>query len=475
MTNIPRIVICGLRGGSGKTVVSLGILSALREAGMKVIGFKKGPDYIDPGWLTLASGNPCRNLDMYLVERDKMVANFIMSSIDYDLVLIEGNRGLFDGLDEVGRFSTAELAKTLKAPCVLLVDVTMTTRTVAAMIKGCQVFEEGLDIKGIILNKVANLRQEALIRSAIRDTCHIPVIGAIPRLSNNPFPERHMGLVPNVENDKAVEAIEWAREMAKSYVDLGLIMDIGKAAPGLSPMHFYHESNTKTAPGPGVRIGVLRDKAFWFYYPENLELIKRLGAEIVEIDSIKSQRLPDVHGVYIGGGFPETQAHLIANNRSFRDHLLSLISKNLPVYAECGGLIFLGREVSFEGGSYPMLGIFPISFRFQKRPAGHGYTEFRALCPNPFYPLGKIFKGHEFHYSVPIVEQGAEIRYALEVKRGSGFSEGKDGLIQGPVFGTYMHVHGLGEDSWAKGLIDLAMAFKVSQRGPHEILGKKNC
>lgn len=456
MVDIPRLIIGGLRGGSGKTVFTIGLLHELKKKGLKVLGFKKGPDFIDPGWLTLASGNPCRNLDAYIMDPQRLLTHFITKAMGYDIVIVEGNRGLFDGMDAKGSFSTSELAKTLSAPVCLLVDVTMATRTIAALVKGCQVFDPGLEIKAVVLNKVATPRQEHLIKSAIEEECNIPVVGSIPRQRENPFPERHMGLLPYQENEEALKAVEWAGRLAREHVDLERVKDIASSAPAMPLEGISLTEKRNTTP---LKIGVLLDKAFWFYYPENLELLKALGAELSFIDSLSSSYIPEIYGLYIGGGFPETQAKALADNRVFREGLRRLINNGLPVYAECGGLIYLGKEVVFGGKTYPMLDVFPLRFEFESRPVGHGYTEFVAIRPNPYFQINRPIRGHEFHYSKPKIIHGQRLEFAFKVLRGNGFDGIQDGVIKGPVLGTYMHVHALGETQWAEGLVKLSQTF----------------
>lgn len=458
MLSIPRLVIGGLRGGSGKTIFTIGLLHELKQRGSKVLGFKKGPDFIDPGWLTLASGNPCRNLDAYIMDPQRLLSHFLSKAMGYDFVVIEGNRGLFDGMDAKGSFSTAELAKSLSAPVCLLVDVTMATRTIAALVKGCQVFDPALQIRAVVINKVATSRQEQLVRSTVEEVCNIPVIGAIPRQRENPFPERHMGLLPHQENEEAIRAVEWAGRLVREHVDLEKLRDIATSTSGFS---FEGTSLIEHPLSKPVKIGVLMDKAFWFYYPENLELLRSLGAELTYMDSLNQKTIPEIYGLYIGGGFPETQAQALAENRVFRERLKSLIENGLPVYAECGGLIYLGKEVVFRGKTYPMLNVFPVRFEFENRPVGHGYTEFVPVKPNPYFEINRPIRGHEFHYSIPKLITGEGVDFAFKILRGNGFDGRQDGIMKGNVLGTYMHVHALGETQWAEGLIRLSKAFCV--------------
>ncbi|MBW1798517.1 MAG: cobyrinate a,c-diamide synthase, partial [Deltaproteobacteria bacterium] len=305
----PRIIIAALKGGAGKTMVSLGLISAWRKKGYRIAPFKKGPDFIDAGWLTFAADRSCYNLDPFLMNSEQILESFVLHSNKADLSLIEGNRGLYDGLDLDGRCSTAELAKLLKTPVLIILDVTMTTRTMAAVLKGCQVFDPDLDIAGVILNRVAGSRQETLIRAAVEKYCGIPVVGSVPKLKEDLFPERHMGLIPFQERDHAEKAILWARETVKKNLDLDEIWKMAHKVDKLETLPKDRESASRIIKRDDApRIGFIRDRSFWFYYPENLKQLEQLGAVLVEIDAISDNELPPLDALYIGGGFPETQA-----------------------------------------------------------------------------------------------------------------------------------------------------------------------
>ncbi len=455
----PRILIAALRGGAGKTVVTLGLCGILRDKGLNIASFKKGPDFIDPGWLSLVCGSDCRNLDQFLMNERQILRSFLTNSSHADLALIEGNRGIFDGLDLAGTFSTANLAKLLQAPVILIVDVTMATRTIAATIKGCQGFDPGLNIAGVILNRVAGKRQENLIRSCIDTFCELPVVGAIPKFGATPFPERHMGLVPHQEQEEVRESVSWAKKLIQDHVDLARVLEIAEKHGDMDvDLDFDEEAPHITFQGSPPRIGVLRDNAFWFYYPENLEALKKLGAEIVEIDSTRSHKFPSLDALYIGGGFPETQARQLAENISFRESLLNEIDRGLPVYAECGGLMYLGENLIVGDNSYPMVGALPMDFVLESKPQGHGYTILEAVDENPYYPKGEIIKGHEFHYSRPVFSGSEdEISTVFKVLRGRGLDGRRDGLIKKNLFATYTHIHASGTPMWAKGFLRMAL------------------
>jgi cobyrinic acid a,c-diamide synthase len=378
-----------------------------------------------------------------------------------DISLIEGNRGLFDGLDQEGRYSTAALGKLLKIPIIIIVDVTMVTRTVAALVLGCQKFDPGLQIAGIILNRVAGPRQDSIVRNSIEHYCNIPVVGSIPKLKNNLFPERHMGLIPHRESGQAEKAIRWAKGIAEENLDMESIEKIARNSDLLeSEDHVWEDRPSVKPNGEPLRIGFIRDNAFWFYYPENLAQLKKLGAVLTEVDSMADEKLPPLDALYIGGGFPETQAEALANNRSFRDSLKESIEAGLPVYAECGGLMYLGESLILKDKAYPMAGALPLKFVLEKKPQGHGYTILEVKRPNPFYPVGEILKGHEFHYSKPLIREPKEIDTAFQVKRGRGLDGHRDGLYKKNLLATYTHVHAAGNSSWSKSFYNKALQVK---------------
>ena len=460
----PRIIIAALKGGSGKTILSLGLAAVWREMGYRVAPFKKGPDFIDAGWLAFAAGRPCYNLDPFLLTEDKILESFLSHSDDADISIVEGNRGLFDGLDLEGRCSTAEVAKLLNAPVLLIIDVSMATRTMAAVVKGCQAFDPALNIAGVILNRVGSSRQETLIRDAVKRYCGITVVGAVPKLKNGLFPERHMGLVPYQEREHAEKAVSWTRSIVKKNLQLDAIWEIANNVEMIETFSKGQELSPKAAPCDGSpKIGFIRDKAFWFYYPENLEQLEKMGAELVEINAISDKELPQIDALYIGGGFPETQAQALADNQSFRNSLRDAIEKDLPVYAECGGFMYLGESLVIDADTYPMVGTIPVKFVLRKRPQGHGYTLLKADRSNPYYPVGEILKGHEFHYSEPVLTKKKDANFVFKVSRGHGVNGLRDGICMKNLLATYSHVHAAGNPLWARGVFRAAVKHKKNK------------
>jgi len=456
----PRVIVAALKGGSGKTILSVGLVAAWQERGLRIAPFKKGPDFIDPGWLAFAASRPCYNLDPFMMTEEEMIASFSYRSEGMDLSLIEGNRGLFDGLDVNGCCSTAELARLLKTPVLIILDVSMATRTMAAVVKGCQVFDPGLHIAGIILNRVAGHRQETLITSAIEKYCQLPVVGAVPRLKGNPFPERHMGLIPFQERYQADKAVSWAKEIVEQYLQIDQIWKIAQDSQQIGVDVGRISEPIVTPNDRSPRVGFIRDRAFWFYYPENLEALRGLGAVMVELDAMSDPELPRLDALYIGGGFPETQAQALADNETFRKSLREEIEKGLPVYAECGGFMYLGERLLVGDRSYPMVGALPVEFILQKKPQGHGYTVLEVVGDNPYYEAGATVRGHEFHYSRPVLTRESDLKFAFKVARGGGIDGLRDGICLKNVLATYTHVHAAGNQQWAKGLIRAALRRK---------------
>ncbi|WP_022667232.1 cobyrinate a,c-diamide synthase [Desulfospira joergensenii] len=463
--NVPGVIVAGLRGGSGKTIISLGITAAWKESNLRVSPFKKGPDYIDAGWLSRAAGRPCYNLDTFLCTPETVISSYFINSQDSDLALIEGNRGLYDGIDTEGSTSTSELAKLLNLPVLLVLDCTKSTRTMAALLMGCMNFDPGIRICGVVLNRVAGKRHEGKVRANIERFCNIPVLGAVPKLSQGDFPERHMGLVTSEEHSYTDQAIESAIKIARENIDLDRLYELvtasdGQTRPGLCPP--ARDTGKKGGPD-SVTIGIIRDSAFQFYYPDNLRALEDLGARIVFISPLKQETIPPVHAIYMGGGFPETHAPQLAKNHSFRENLKRLSLEGLPIYAECGGLIFLGESIRLDDVEYPMSGIFPIKFGLSKKPQGHGYTKVEVVHSNPFYKKGETLRGHEFRYSKIRSIEYKDTQMAFRMERGKGILDKKDGFHRNNTFGTYTHIHALGTPSWAPSLVAKAMDYKLHQ------------
>lgn len=450
------IVVAGLGGGSGKSVVAVGLVAHYARQGENVLPFKKGPDYIDAGWLSLASGRSCFNLDPYLMEHDALVSSFQSRASEGDIIIVEGNRGLYDGVDAHGGYSTAELAKLLKLPVILVVDCTKTTRTVAALVLGCKNLDPDVEICGVVLNRIGSTRHEKIVREAVETYTGIPVLGAYRRSKKDIFPMRHLGVTPFQEYDGAGDAITALARGAEENLDIAAIES------RMAVLDFEAEESVGDfAPGGDrLKIGVLRDAAFQFYYPENLRALVAEGADVVEINSLTAAKLPeDLAALYIGGGFPETSARILAANESFRRSVKEAAEAGLPIYAECGGLIYLGDKIRLDGEDFPLVGIFPVHFTLEQKPQAHGYTILKARKNNPFYLENTQIKGHEFRYSRVAQWPGNPLELGLEMERGVGFVEGGDGLVYKNVLALYTHIHALGTPQWAPSLVAKAREF----------------
>jgi cobyrinic acid a,c-diamide synthase len=463
---IPRVVIAGLKGGSGKTTLSLGLLASFRKKGKRIVSFKKGPDYIDPGWMAKAADSPCFNLDAFLFPEEKVVQSFVYRSKGADGALIEGNRGLFDGMDEKGTFSTARLAKSIHAPVVLIVDCTKSTTTIAAIIRGVLAFDDELHVGGVVLNQLAGERHERIIRKAIETYTDVMVIGALRRRKEEFMEERHLGLVPQQESTGVDDTLDRLADFVAGSVNVKDVLAIMESAPPVTVQSDIEPSIRFSSSGDAVRIGVLKDAAFQFYYPDNLEKLENAGAEIIEVNALKDGQLPDIDALYIGGGFPETQAGALSGNVSLLRSIKAGADNGLPVYAECGGLMYLAEQIEYKGETYKMAGVLPIVCVVGIRPAAHGYTIVEVVEKNPFFEKGKELKGHEFHYSrIVEMKRGSGMTLAFRMKRGEGFGEGYDGIMYKNVLATYTHLHALGSPEWIDGMMKAGRHSKKVRSG----------
>ena len=545
-----RICISALSGGGGKTLLSLGLARAFSRQGLAVQPFKKGPDYIDAAWLSLAAGRQASNLDPYFLPPARLRALFrhVMERSGARLALLEGNRGLFDGMDVRGSCATAELARTLDCPVLLSLDCTKMTRTAAALVAGVRNFEPGLRLAGVVLNQVASARHEGILREAITTYTDVPVLGAIPRLRENPLPERHMGLASLCGDElspQAQEILEKLADVVRDHVDMDRVLALADDLPDLpEEPDFWDEAawtgegftasscegqpaachaGTASAAGageareavmaagtlsgralqttvpekpqadsaagmvagaclpraccpadspePAPRIGYVRDRALWFYYEENLEALRRAGAELVRLSLLDDAPWPELDGLYLGGGFPEDWARELAASPHLA-RLATLAGEGLPIYAECGGFMVLASALERDGQRWPMSGIFPVETRFCPKPQGLGYVRADVVLPNPYFPQGSVLRGHEFHYSLchePAAVSG-RLEHALRLRKGTGMGRdaeghGRDGLVSGRVWAAYCHIFAPAVPGWAPRFVDLARCYRRERTG----------
>ena len=472
---IPRIIITGLSGGAGKTMVSLGLSRAFCRRGISLRSFKKGPDYIDAAWLALAARAPQGNLDPFFTPGEALLGHFSRLADGYDLTLIEGNRGIFDGLDLAGSCSSAEVSRILRAPLILVLDCTKMTRTAAALVKGCIDFEPNVNIGGVVLNRTGNSRHQNMVRSAVEDLCGLPVLGVLPRKADGLLAERHMGLAGMDECAEADAHLDKVADFISDHLDLEAVLRLARSAPDLpDPTPRQDASCTAPAPRPAAptgtrpRIGYVYDAAFWFYYQENLDALRAAGAELLPVSLLDATPWPELDGLYIGGGLPELHAEALSANKKKRSLVAALSRAGLPIYAECGGFMYLSDCLVIEGKSYPMAGVFPCAVEFCSRPQGLGYVSAEVVRGSPFHPAGLAFRGHEFHFSRCTAGPSKEQTHQFRLRRGSGMAaapdgSGLDGLLQDRTFASYTHIYAPALPHWATSFITLCLKRNSGQ------------
>ncbi|MEA1959422.1 MAG: cobyrinate a,c-diamide synthase [Chloroflexota bacterium] len=432
---IKAVVIAGAASGVGKTTIAIGIIGALVRRGLNVQPFKTGPDYIDPSYHTLVAGRPSRNLDTWLVPRDGIVELFRRACDEADITIVEGVMGLYDGhsaSDEAG--STAELAKMLGLPVVLVIDASGAARSVAAMTLGYVNFDPGLNLAGVIFNGIGSEGHFDMCRQAVSDATNISVLGYLPKMTDLTLPERHLGLVPTPEQPLSKDFLDRLFAQAEATLDIdGLLQIAGSAAPPTITASLFPERRYS----PSVRIGIARDRAFNFYYQDNLDLLEAWGATLAPFSPTSDGVLPGgIDGVYIGGGFPEMYAAELARNTPMLDSIREAGENGMPVYAECGGLMYLGRSLrGFDGDVHGMAGLLPIDSIMDGANLTLGYRTVRALADSPLLERGDEVRGHEFHWSS--LDGGPEGEAAYMILD----QERREGFIAGNVLASYVHVH----------------------------------
>ncbi|MCY4365377.1 MAG: cobyrinate a,c-diamide synthase [Chloroflexi bacterium] len=435
MTN--AIVIAGVRSGVGKTTIATGIMGALTRRGYRVQPFKAGPDYIDPSYHQLACGVPSRNLDTWLIPHPTVTELFRRAGGDDKICVVEGVMGVFDGhssLTEEG--STAQLAKLLNAPVILVADAAKVARSVAAEVLGYQMFDPDLRIAGVILNGVGGPRHMEFCQPQIEATTGLPVLGYLPRREDFVQPERHLGLIPTVEGTVVQQWYDALIAQVEESIDLDRILDL---ASGASPQEDAPQVYPAEPQGKRARIAVAQDKAFSFYYQDSLDLLEAWGAELVPFSPLTDKSVPaGVGGIYIGGGFPEMFARELSENHSMLDSMRAALKREVPVYAECGGLMYLAQSLSdLEGNDYPMVGALPVVSSMSNSRLTLGYREVEAREDTPLLKKGQRVRGHEFHWSV-LAEQP---RADQSVYRVVNQDNRPEGFQVGSIWASYIHIH----------------------------------
>ncbi len=436
--NIPRIVIAGTHSGVGKTTVATGIMAAFHRRGLRVQGFKVGPDFIDPTFHQAATNRPGHNLDGWMLSRETNLEIFERATCDADIAVIEGVMGLFDGKSSPSLSgATAEMAIWLDAAVVLVLDAAAMAGSAAAVVHGFDTLIPDFRLSAVICNKVASVKHYRYLRGAIAARCSPPPIGYLPRDTSFSIPERHLGL-HLAQETLTGERLDRFAEWIESNLDLDRLLVLGS------------RPNSAPASPPGLtrtpkraRIGIAREAAFCFYYHDNLELLRSLGAELIDFSPMADRtRPPDLDGIYLGGGYPELHAEALSANRSMRSAIVQFGRGGAPVYAECGGFMYLMHAiVDSEGQSWPMAGIFPTSARMQECLAKLGYIEVQSCEAGAWLASGISARGHEFRYS----QLGPMPETVCRVYRAPA-----DGYCVGTVIGSFVHLHFLSNPKFAE-------------------------
>jgi len=455
-----RIFVSAAHKSSGKTTVSIGLCAALSQLGKHVQPFKKGPDYIDPMWLGAAAEHPCHNLDFYTMQHKEIIDTYHRSQKGIDINLIEGNKGLYDGLDLDGSNSNAALAKLLQAPVILVIDARGMTRGIAPLILGYQAFDKEINIAGVILNQLGGSRHESKLRQVVEHYTDVPVIGAVHHHKDMIIDERHLGLMPSNEAQQAKQQIELLGKQIHDQVDLDAVLSTAQSAPQLttstSPLQQHLADTTD------VTIGIARDAAFGFYYPDDIAAFKDNGVKLVDIDLVHDTSLPAIDGLFIGGGFPETQMALLEKNSQMRTAIKNAIDNGLPCYAECGGLMYLARSITWGDKTSQMAGVINGDIIQHEKPQGRGYIRIKptADCLWETSPSKDAeICAHEFHYS-SLNNLPDDTIYAYEVLRGAGINGKHDGIVYKNLMACYAHLRNTLQSPWVEGFVKFVQQCK---------------
>jgi cobyrinic acid a,c-diamide synthase len=449
------LVIAGTQSGVGKTTVTLGLLSALRRRGLAVQPFKVGPDFIDPGHHSRAAGRVCRNLDGWMLSKDYNLANFRRHAGQAQVAVVEGVMGLFDGYDGLSEAgSTAQMAKWLGLPVLLVVDARALARSAAALVHGFASFDPELTLAGVVFNRIGGATHLHYLEQALSLLGEVKCLGGLPREAKLAIPERHLGLTTAEDHPLQEEYLGRLADLLEEHLDLeGLLAALPRLEmpPVVSP----------EAAAPTVRLGVARDQAFCFYYPENLELLARFGAELLPFSPLTDRQLPEnLHGVYLGGGYPELFAAPLAANDGLKQELAEQAAAGLPIYAECGGLMYLSQEIQdLEGRRHSMAGLLPLKVRMLKRLKTLGYREITLTAAGLLGPAGTQVRGHEFHYSEIAAETGDLPRlYHLTARQGAAALA--EGYCRNHILASYVHLHFGSNPEVARHLVENCRAYK---------------
>jgi len=429
---IPRIVLAGVTSGVGKTSITTAIIHGLKKKGYSVQPFKVGPDFIDPSYLTSISDKTAYNLDIWMMGKNGVLKSFIQNS-QADLSIIEGVMGYYDGFEGKSSFaSTYDVANIIKSQVILVLDASKVARSIAATAMGFKNFEKNSRICGIILNKIGSQKHEKLCRDALKKT-GLPILGVIPRSDVLQLESRHLGLIPVKEELSLDKKIKSIAKSLSSFIEIEKIIKLSKDVPNLPQINVPKNKKRQT------RIAVALDESFNFYYQDNIDSLKRLGAEIVYFSPISDKKVPSCDGIYIGGGFPEVKGDLLQKNDQMKKMIKKYAEDGLPIYAECGGLMYLTRSISYKSGKYKMVGLFDAVTVMEKK-LKLNYTSAKITSNSPFSLRSKIIRGHEFHYSeLDLLSKDSKFAYDLSI--GIGIKNKKDGLTLYNTLASYMHIH----------------------------------
>jgi cobyrinic acid a,c-diamide synthase len=463
-----HLLVSALHKSSGKTIVSLGLCAALSERGHRVQAFKKGPDFIDPLWLGAASGGDCHNLDFHTMAHEEIVGVFARHGSRADVSIIEGTKGLYDGVNVDGCDSNAALAKLLGSPVVLVVDTRGMTRGIAPMVRGFQAFDPEVRFAGVILNQVGGTRHESKLRAALERYTDLPVLGAVGKDPALEITQRHIGLIPASEVDTASDTVARIGRRLASQVDLDRLLATTAGEPSVSRVPARPSSMGRA--GSDLRLGIARDAAFGFYYPGDLEALEAGGAELVPMDTLRDTALPEIDGLFLGGGFPEMHMGELEANAPLRAALRTAIHGGLPVYAECGGLMYLSRRIRHGDRRAEMVGVIDADALMMDRPQGRGYVVLEETGESPWCTsdedrTGTTMNAHEFHHS-RLVDCGTEFRFAYRMRRGFGVDGGHDGIVHRNVLASYAHLRDVSANRWTSRFLRFLRLERRRSPGP---------
>ncbi len=463
-----RFLISAAHKSSGKTTLSIGLAAALKARGLAVQPFKKGPDYIDPLWLSRAAGRGCRNLDFFLSSHEEIRQQFAQGH-DADVCLVEGNKGLYDGLALDGANSNAALARLLDLPVILVLDARGMTRGIAPLILGYQSFERDIRIAGVILNRLGGKRHESKLRAVIEHYTELPVLGAVQEDPQLALVERHLGLMPANEAAGAEHLIASIADIVARQVDLDRLLSITTTDANLPA-----PAAALALDSPRLRVAIAQDAAFGFYYTDDLDALRAAGADLLPFDTLKDVQLPACDALLIGGGFPESFLDALAANTALRDDIRQKVAAGLPAYAECGGLMYLAQSITWQGNTRPMVGVIPGEIVMHPKPVGRGYVILASTAEHPWtcrpaiadisdHGFSSPLHAHEFHYS-ELRGLPADTQFAYKVERGHGIDGKNDGIVLHNMLASYTHLRGVASFNWPARFVEFSRQCQAQSR-----------